>query len=99
MKKNEKLAVCVVGNYLYLKRNLNRFINQLRSEGGYEGDVVILTSKYTPTFLLKVNNKKNIKYLKFKRIKFDRKTDKSLKEINTLGQPNRHIYKNFQWYD
>ena len=98
MKKNEKLAVCVVGDYLYLKRNLNRFINQLRNEGGYEGDVVILTSKYTPTFLLKVNNKKNIKYLKFKRIKFDRKTDKSLKEINTLGQPNRHIYKNFQWH-
>jgi hypothetical protein len=98
MKKNENLAICVVGNYLYLKRNLSRFINQVRSEGGYKGDIVILTSKYTPTFLIKLSNKKNVKYLKFKRIKFDRKTDKSLKEINTLGQPNRHIHKNFQWH-
>lgn len=98
METNEKLAVCVVGNYLYLKRNLNRFINQIRNEGKYKGDVLILTAKYTPTFLLKIHNKKNIKYLRFKRIKFDKKTEKSLKEINSLGQPNRHIHKNFQWH-
>ena len=98
MKKNENLAVCIVGDFLYLKRNLNRFINQVRNEGEYTGDIIILTSKFIPTFLFNLDNKKNVKYLKFKRIKFDKKTEKSLKEINTLGQPNRHIYKNFQWH-
>jgi len=98
MKKNEKLAVCVVGNYLYLKRNLNRFINQVRNKGEYKGDILVLTARFTPTFLLKLSNKKNVKYLKFNRVKFDKTTEKSLKAINTLGQPNRHIYKNFQWH-
>lgn len=98
MKQHQNIAVCVVGDFLYLKRNLKTFINQVRNEGEYKGDIIVLTSKLAPTFLLKLDNKSNVKFLKFKKIKFDKETENSLKKINTRGQPNRHIYKNFQWH-
>ena len=53
-----------------------------------------MTSFLSPTFLIKDIRKDNrVSVLRFKRIKFDRKTDKSLKNLNVSH--NRHIYKIF----
>ena len=96
--KKETIALCVVGNFSFLRKHLNSFINQAREVGEFNGDILVLTSYTAPTFLIKLDNKKNIKFLRFNQIKFDKKTDESLKNINTNGQPNRHIYKKFQWH-
>ncbi len=96
-EKKETFAVCVVGDFKFLRKYYKKFINNLRVEGNYKGDVVIITSKLTPVFLFKSSNFKNIHFLKFNKIKFDKETETSLKSLNTGTEPNRHIYKNFQW--
>ena len=96
-EKKENFAVCVVGDFKFLRKYLKKFINNLRKEGKYKGDVVVITSKLTPIFLYKLSNFKNVHFLKFKRIKFDKKTEASLKSLDTGSEPNRHINKNFQW--
>ena len=47
MIKEDSIAICVVGNFKFLRRYLNKFIIQVRENGCYEGDIVVLTSKYT----------------------------------------------------
>ena len=98
MINEDNIAVCVVGNFKFLRRHLNKFILQVRENGCYEGDIVVLTSKYTPSIFLKIKNKANLKFLRFKKIDFDNTTNNILKTIDTNGQPNRHIHKRFQWH-
>jgi len=98
MIKEDSIAVCVVGDFKFLRRYLNKFILQIRNNGRYQGDIVVLTSKYTPSIFLNIKNKTNLKFLRFKKIEFDNTTDEILKKIDTNGQPNRHVYKRFQWH-
>ena len=98
MIKEDSIAVCVVGDFKFLRRYLNKFILQIRNNGCYQGDIVVLTSKYTPSIFLNIKNKTNLKFLRFKKIEFDNTTDEILKKIDTNGQPNRHVYKRFQWH-
>ena len=58
MIKEDSIAICVVEIYI-LRRYLNKFIIQLRN-GCYEGDIVVLTSKYTPSIFLKIKKIKEI---------------------------------------
>lgn len=91
-------VVAVVANYKYLKKYFYNFITQLRINGKYSGDVLVITSFYTPTFLIRSLNKdKKVKVKRFKNIKFNSKTKKYLKELNTGIQPNRFKTKKFQW--
>ena len=98
MSREDRTAVCIVGNYKFLKKHLNNFVLQVRNQGKYKGDIIILTSPYTPIFLLKLKDRSNLKFLKFNKITFDKNTDNELSNINTNGQPNRYIFKNFQWH-
>ena len=68
MIKEDSIAICVVGNFKFLRRYLNKFIIQVRENGCYEGDIVVLTSKYTPSIFLKIKNKRNLKFLRFRKI-------------------------------
>lgn len=96
MNNFSQTAVCFVSDFKYLYKNFYRIHDQLRTKGKYKGDIVVITSFLSPTFLIKDIRKDNrVSVLRFKRIKFDRKTDKSLKNLNVSH--NRHIYKNFQW--
>ena len=96
--RKSKTAICVVGDFKFLYKYLDRFINNIRNEGKYKGEIVVLTSIFCPFFLLPVKNKKLLTYIRFKRIKFDKKTDSVLRSIDTGEEPNRHIHKNFQWH-
>ena len=98
MKSKNSVAVCVVGNFKYLRKYLNKFINQVRETGKFDGDIIVLTSFFNPTFLLRLSSKEKVNFIRFKKIKFDRLTNESLSSLNTNGQPNRHTHKNFQWH-
>ena len=52
MEKN-KLAVSVVGDFLYLYKYFARFKKSLQERGKYSGEILILTSIHSPTFLLR----------------------------------------------
>ena len=97
MKKNDT-AVCVVGDFKFLYKYLDLFVNQIRDNGKYTGEILVLTSIFCPTFIIPIKNKSNLTFIRFKRIKFDKFTDLTLKNINTKGEPNRHIHKKFQWH-
>ena len=56
MKENKK-AVAVVGNFKFLMKHANTFISNLRNQGKYQGELLILTSFFTPTFLIKILKK------------------------------------------
>lgn len=94
----ESVVICVVGNFGYLRKHLNKFIENLREKGKFSGEVLVLTSYFTPLFLLNIKNKQSLNFKKFRKIKFDSETDNILKKLNSKGQPNRHIHKNFQWH-
>ena len=98
MKENKK-AVAVVGNFKFLRSHANTFISNLRNQGKYQGELLILTSLLTPTFLIK-NIKKDINttVIRLPKIKFDKKTKKRFLSLNTNNQPNRFKTKNFQWF-
>ena len=97
--EQKKIALAVVGNYNYLVKNLHSFMSNLKFNGKFEGDVIILTSFFTPTFLIPTIWKfKNIKILRFKRIKFLKEIKKRYLNLDTKGQPNRFKTKNFQWF-
>ena len=99
MKKSNKLAIAIVGDFKYLRKYLFSFINQVREIGKYEGEILIITSLFTPTIFFQFFLKdKNIKIYRFGKIKFSRSTNKELKNINIPGKPNRHKTKRFQWH-
>ena len=45
MKENKK-AVAVVGNFKFLRKHANTFISNLRNQGRYQGELLILTSLF-----------------------------------------------------
>lgn len=94
--QKDSIAICVVADFKYLKKNFSRLLKQIRYIGKFDGEIILITSLLSPTFLLKNINKKNkIKVLRFRKIKFDLETNKIL---STLSQgSNRHVNKNFQW--
>ena len=99
IKKNNKLAIAVVGDFNFLRKYLYSFVKQIRNIGKYKGEILIITSLFTPTFLLKLFLRdKNIKIYRFKKIKFSIRTNKALNDINIPGKPNRHKTKKFQWH-
>ena len=67
---NQGLAVCVVGNFKYLRRYFNTFYNELTKKGNYRGTVIVLTSYFTPTFLIRHTYRKNVTSLRNKDITF-----------------------------
>jgi len=96
MNKFSNTAVCFVADFKYLYKNFSRIYNQLRTNGNYQDEIVIITNFFSPTFLIKDIRKKNgVVVLRFKKIKYDKKTEKSLKNLSV--NQNRHINKNFQW--
>tara|TARA_B100000900_G_scaffold100235_1_gene82881 strand:- start:6355 stop:7137 length:783 start_codon:yes stop_codon:yes gene_type:complete len=96
---NERLAVCVVANFNFLKKYFNGFKNDLRVNGNFRGEILIVTDFITPTFLFpKILFDSKVKVKRFKRIKFSEDTKHSLRNLNTNNQPNRHINKPFQWH-
>ena len=54
-----KKVIAVVSNFKFLKNNFNNLFNQLRGHGNYHGEILIITSKFTPCFLIKSIRKKN----------------------------------------
>jgi len=97
MNNSSKIAVCFVADFKYLFKNFNRVYRELREIGNYQGEILVITSFLAPTFLIKKLRSKNkaIVY-RFKKIKFDKKTETSFRNLKI--QNNRHLEKNFQWY-
>ena len=94
----KKTAICVVGDFRFLNSYLKNFLFELRNKGKFNGDVIIITSIFTPKFYFKWKTKdKKLTFIKRKKIKFTKNADITLKNLNTNNQPNRHINKPFQW--
>lgn len=90
-------VVCFVANFRYLYKNFPRIYNELRTQGNYEHEIIVVTTYFAPTILIKYLNKSNnVKVLRFKKIKFDTSTNNSFMNLKT--EENRHINKNFQWH-
>ncbi len=100
MSESNKIAVCVVGDTKFLIKHLNSFIKNCRTEGKYNGDVIVITSFFFPAFLYKLflKHSKKIFFFKFPKIKFTKTAEKSYKNLETQGMPNRYLTKNFQWH-
>lgn len=95
---NNSTVVAVVANYKYLRKYFNNFISQIRVNGKYSGEVLIITSYFTPTFLIsKIRKDVNVKIVRFKNVNFSTKTINNLKNLNTGLEPNRYKTKKFQW--
>lgn len=95
--ENKELAICVVGNFKYLRKYFNTFYDELTNKGKYRGTIIILTSFTTPTFLIKSTFKDNVIILRNRNIKFGKTTNRKLNQITNEGQPNRNQTKSYQW--
>jgi hypothetical protein len=95
---NKNLAVCVVGNFKYLYKYFSKFKKDIRVKGKYSGEIVIVTSIWCPTFLLISIYGKDVTVLRFKKIKFSQKTNETLNNNSSNGEPNRNKHKSFQWH-
>lgn len=96
--KNE-VAICVVGDFRFLRRHFKNLFSELTENGKYSGEVVILTSKITPVLLIKgIRKNKKVIVIRQKKIRFSKSTKNSFLNLNTNGQPNRFKTKNFQWH-
>jgi len=94
-----KSAVVVVGNFRYLLKYLKNFIINLENKGNYKGDVVVLTSKFSQSWVIKkIIKYPNLHILKPLKIRFPKKTKEQYLKLDTGGQPNRFKFKNFQWF-
>ena len=71
MKKD--LAVCVVADFKYLYRYFYGFKKNLQLNGNYFGDILIITSLLSPTFLLPSTYGSEVKVLRKKKIKLKSK--------------------------
>lgn len=93
---NDSIAICFTADFKYLYKNINRILKQLKDQGNYFGDIVIITNLFTPTFLLGIRNKKNNIYiLRFKKIRFSKSANYMLNNLDVKF--NRHKNKRFQW--
>ena len=89
---DKRTIIAVVSNFKFLKKNFNNLYNQLRRNGNYHGEILVITSKFSPCFLIKSIRKKNqIKVLRFKNIKFDKNTEFELNNLQTFDDPNRNM--------
>lgn len=96
---NNSVAVCVVGNFKYLYKYLKSFQKNLYGVGNYKGDLLVLTSWFTPTFLFpEIIFNKKIKVIRFRHLNFSSQTKEKLINLNTNNQPNRFKTKKFQWF-
>ena len=91
-------VVAVVGNYKFLKKHLNKFIKELTVNGCYDGEVLVLTSYLTPTFLLDSFRKyENLTIIRFPNISFSKKIKKRYLDLKPVSNaPNRFKTKRFQ---
>lgn len=97
--KDPKKVIAVVSDFKFLNRNFNNLYHQLRVNGKYDGEILVITSIFTPTFLIKsIKKKHNIKVLRFKKVKFDKITEFELNNLETFEDPNRNKTKKFQWH-
>ena len=93
-----KSAICFVADFKYLFKYFDIIYQELKNNGKYDGEIVILTSLFSPTFFIKtIRSNKKVSVLRNKKIKFSKKTKSEYLNLNTNGQPNRFKYKNFQW--
>ena len=89
-----KKAVAVVSNFKFLNSYFDNLYYQIRSIGNYQGEILIITSKLTPTFLIKsIRKKNNVKIIRFKKINFDRESENELNNLETFSDPNRNKTK------
>ena len=85
---DKKTVVAVVSDYKFLNSNFNKLYDQLRGHGNYQGEILVITSKFSPCFLIKSIRKKNkVKVLRFKNIKFDKITEFELNNLETYNDP------------
>lgn len=99
MFDDKKVAIALVGNFRYLRKNFDRLFNQLRGVGEYKGEIILITTYFCPTFLINnLSKKNNIKIFRFRQIKFNKKTEYLLNNLNTGIEPNRNKTKKFQWH-
>lgn len=95
----DNTCIAVVGDFKFLYKYFPKFYLNLRSKGEYSGQIVVITSLITPTFLIKFINKKNkVTVLRFKKLKFSKSANSYLNNLQTGNQPNRHKTKPFQWH-
>ena len=98
MNKKKK-AIAVVGDFKFLRKYFSTFMSCLTDEGNYKGEVLVLTSKITPTFLIRsIHKNSKVKVLRFNNIKFKKYIKKRYLNLNTSDQPNRFKTKPFQWF-
>ncbi len=97
-KSSNDLVVCFVGNFKYLRKNFKSISNELAKNGKYKGDILLITSIFTPTFLIRsIRKEKKLHIFRFKKINFTKKTKEILLSLNTGNRPNRYKTKSFQW--
>ena len=69
--EEKNLAIAVVGDFKYLRKYFYNFYQNLLENGNYKGEVVVITSKITPTLFIKSIRKNNrVKVVRFSNIKF-----------------------------
>ena len=67
----DKIAICVVADFKFLNKFFNSFKKNLRNNGNFHGEVLIITDYYTPTFLFpSILFDSKVKVKRFSRIKF-----------------------------
>jgi len=99
MSKSNLTAIALVANFKFLKNNFNRIYSQIREIGSYNGEIILITTYFCPTFLFKpIRNDKLIKIIRFRKVRFSAETESILKNLITHPDPNRHLTKNFQWH-
>ena len=92
----ENLAVCYVADFSYLNKHFNTIYEELKNNGKYDGPILIITSLFSPTFLIKnIRKNSNVIVLRYKRIKFSNFAKNNYLNLNTKGQPNRFKNKKF----
>ena len=96
---NTKKVVTVVSNFKFLYNHFNNLYSQIRGKGNYKGEILVITTKFSPCFLISsIRKKNNVKILRFKNIKFDKVTETELNNLETFNDPNRNLTKKFQWH-
>lgn len=94
-----EIAVCFVGDYQYLRKHYKNISNELKLVANYHGDILLITSFLTPTFLIKsIRREKKLTIFRFRKIKFSKYTSKIMSSLYNHNQPNRFLTKRFQWH-
>ena len=65
ISSDTRKAIAVVSNFKFLRNNFDNLYFQLRTFGKYQGEILIITSKLTPTFFIRSIRKKK-QYKNFK---------------------------------